>query len=190
MANLHIPFCYDKFTTNFFLPDGSFGTIVGGSYTSPSGDVANLVSGEYTLVDGQKGNIYSDNASARPDTATLPIPTQFTASGVGTAIPASALGGQVTLTYTTTLPGSTIPPFTIPPVTIYKSTTIPGTTIPGSTGESIITTVTTTEARSTLNAISSAGASAEAKKNGAVGRRKALPIHVCMVVMLLILVPY
>jgi hypothetical protein len=28
MVNLNIPFCYDKFTTNYFLPDGSYGTVV------------------------------------------------------------------------------------------------------------------------------------------------------------------
>lgn len=27
MANLEIPFCYDRFTTNYFLPDGSYGTV-------------------------------------------------------------------------------------------------------------------------------------------------------------------
>lgn len=28
MVNLEIPFCYDRFTTNYFLPDGSYGTVV------------------------------------------------------------------------------------------------------------------------------------------------------------------
>lgn len=28
MINLEIPFCYDQFTTDYFLPDGSYGTVV------------------------------------------------------------------------------------------------------------------------------------------------------------------
>jgi hypothetical protein len=28
MVNLEIPFCYDRFTTDYFLPDGSYGTVV------------------------------------------------------------------------------------------------------------------------------------------------------------------
>jgi hypothetical protein len=27
MVDLEIPFCYDRFTTNYFLPDGSYGTV-------------------------------------------------------------------------------------------------------------------------------------------------------------------
>jgi hypothetical protein len=123
MANLQLPFCYDQFTTNYYLPDGSYGTVVGGAYTSAAGDTANLETGNYTLISGQTGNIYSNNPAAKPNTATLPLPSQFTASGVGTAIPASALGGKVTVTYTTTILGSTIPASTIRP------TTVPGAVI-------------------------------------------------------------
>ena len=118
MANLQLPFCYDQFTTNYFLPDGSYGTVVGGAYTSAAGDIANLETGNYTLISGQTGNIYSNNPAAKPNTATLPFPSQFTASGVGTAIPASALGGKITVTYTTIIPGSTISASTIPPTTV------------------------------------------------------------------------
>jgi hypothetical protein len=121
MANLALPFCYDKFTTNFFLPDTSFGTLNLGTYTTRSGDFASLQTGEYTLANGTHGNIYSNNPSAKPDTSTLPIPTQFTASGVGPVISASALGGEVTITYVTTLPGSSVP-----------GTTVPASTLPGS----------------------------------------------------------
>lgn len=117
MAKLALPFCYDKFTTNYFLPDGSYGTVVGGAYKSPGGDKANLETGDYTLGNGQTGNIYPSGVG-KPNLATLLIPTQFTASGTGTAIPASALGDQVTVTYTTTLPGTTVDPETIPPSTI------------------------------------------------------------------------
>ncbi|RAL66855.1 hypothetical protein DID88_007637 [Monilinia fructigena] len=98
----------------------SYGTVVGGSYTSSSGATANLETGDYTSKDGTTGNIYSGNEAAKPSTATLPMPSQFTASGVGSAIPASVLGG-VTITYTTTLPASTIPATTIPAITISES---------------------------------------------------------------------
>ncbi|TVY18203.1 hypothetical protein LARI1_G003124 [Lachnellula arida] len=121
MPTLALPFCYDKFTTNFFLPDTSFGTLSLGTYTSRLGDFANLQTGDYTLTNGTKGNIYSDSPSAKPDFSTLVIPTQFTASGVGPVIPASALGGEVTITYVTTLPGSTVPATTIPPSTLSES---------------------------------------------------------------------
>ncbi|ATZ51103.1 hypothetical protein BCIN_06g05370 [Botrytis cinerea B05.10] len=120
MHSLNIPFCYDQFTTNYYLPDDSYGTVVGGSYSSSSGATANLESGDYTEKDGTTGNIYNGNSAAKPNTATLPMPSQFTASGVGSAIPASALGG-VTVTYTTTLPASTIPATTIPATTVSES---------------------------------------------------------------------
>jgi hypothetical protein len=123
MFNLAIPFCYDKFTTDYFLPDGSFGEIYGAKYISGSGDVANLLTGYYKLLNGTQGNIYSQNSSSKHDTATLPMPTQFTASGVGSAIPASVLGGEVKLTFTTILPGSTMPPTVIPPSTIPDTVT-------------------------------------------------------------------
>jgi hypothetical protein len=108
MANLAIPFCYDKFTTNYFLPDNSYGTVVGGAYTGSNGDIANLETGDYTLANGKTGNIYSNDLSKKPNTAALPIPSQYTASGVGPAIPASGLGDAVTKTFVTTPPGSTI----------------------------------------------------------------------------------
>lgn len=171
LANLAIPFCYDRFTTNYFLPDGSFGTVVGGEYTSGNGDVANLETGEYALVDGQKGNIYSAGLSA-PDTRTLPMPSQFTATGVGSVVPAHALGNEVTRTYTTTLPASTQLGTTVPASTASSTTTVTillpatsagrlvvvtelslttvartvaGTTVAGSTVPGVVTVVTTTE---------------------------------------------
>lgn len=134
MANLAIPFCYDKFTTNYFLPDGSFGTVVKGTYTSSNQDVANLESGDYKLVTGEEGNIYSGYESEKPDLANLPIPTQYTSAGVGSAIPASALGGRMTVTYTTTISGRTVSPSTV------LASTLPNVVI----SLPIILTVTTT----------------------------------------------
>jgi hypothetical protein len=141
--------CYDKFTTNFFLPDGSYGTVVGGSYTSSSGAHANLETGDYTLANGQTGNIYSDDPAAKPDTATLPMPSQFTASGVGSAVPISSLGTQVTLTYTTTIPGSVVPPVTISPSTIsgvvsQETILLPTTISTDVAGEAILSVVVVT----------------------------------------------
>ncbi|PQE22088.1 hypothetical protein CJF31_00010725 [Rutstroemia sp. NJR-2017a BVV2] len=126
MHNLNIPFCYDQFTTNYFLPDNSYGTIVGGSYTSASGAHADLATGNFTKADGTSGNIYSADPGSAPNTATLPIPSQYTASGVGSAIPASVLGG-VTVTYTTT----------------YSASAVPGTTVGGTTEIGGVSTLTT-----------------------------------------------
>jgi len=122
MSSLSIPFCYDKFTTNYFLPDGSYGTLAGGHYTSYTGDEANLQSGNYTLENGTTGNIYGSDEAKKPNTATLAIPSQYTAAGIGSAIPASALGGMITLTITTTLAASTQFPSTIPASTVPEST--------------------------------------------------------------------
>jgi len=150
MHSLNIPFCYDPFTTNFFLPDASYGTVSTGAYTSPSGSKANLETGNYTLASGQTGNIYSSNPAEIPNTSTLPIPTPFTASGVGSAIPASALGG-VTVTYTTTVSSTIQTAITIPPSTVLGST-IPETIIATSTlttenngGQQVVSTVSATE---------------------------------------------
>ncbi|TVY73162.1 hypothetical protein LSUE1_G005654, partial [Lachnellula suecica] len=121
MSTLALPFCYDKFTTNYYLADSSFGTLANGTYYSRTGDFANLQTGDYTFMNGTSGNIYAADPAAKPDTATLPMPTQYTASGVGSAIPASELGGKVTETYTTTLPGSTVAASTVLPSTVSEA---------------------------------------------------------------------
>jgi hypothetical protein len=82
----------DKFTTNFYLTDGSFGSLSNGSYQTPLGDEANLISGEYRKADGETGNIYDLDPADRPDVSDLLIPTPFTSLGVGSAIPGSMLG--------------------------------------------------------------------------------------------------
>ena len=142
----------DKFTTNFFLPDGSFGTIDSGNYSTSDGSNANLLTGNYTLMNGTTGNIYgSANSPDVPNTSTLTLPTPFTSSGIGSAIPASDLGGLAT--YTVTVPASTVQPTTVPPevispvvlgsTTIPTATTDPATTIPGTTIPPTTFTVTT-----------------------------------------------
>ncbi|ERF74529.1 hypothetical protein EPUS_08940 [Endocarpon pusillum Z07020] len=87
-----LPFCWDRFTTNFFLPDGSYGNLFTGYYNSASGAIANLVSGDIALPNGRTANIYSDAPQARPVTSLLAVPTPWTSKGLGTAIPNSELG--------------------------------------------------------------------------------------------------
>lgn len=144
------PRSQDKFTTNFYLPDGSYGSTITGNYSSPDGSAANLVSGNYTLANGTVGNLYGGNDAARPNTSTLSMPTPYTSAGVGSAIPASALGGEAT--YTTTIPGTTVEPTTVAPQTVAASvisgstavpaTTKPATTIPGTTVAPKVLTIT------------------------------------------------
>jgi len=148
----------DKFTTNYFLPGGAYGQIVSGNYTT-SGGQANLLTGNYTLNDGTSGKI------AQPNTATLTLPTQYTASGVGSAIPVSALGEWTT--YTTTIPGSTIPATTSPAhvipasvvsgSTVAPATTEPAMTLAATTVPPITSVVTTKVAQATSSQKSAAG---------------------------------
>ncbi|EXJ56900.1 hypothetical protein A1O7_07244 [Cladophialophora yegresii CBS 114405] len=84
----------DKFTTDYYLPDGSYGSIISGNYTTPDGGQANLITGDYQLANGQRGNIYRADSLDEPNTPSLPIPTPWTSSGVGSAIPASQVGSQ------------------------------------------------------------------------------------------------
>lgn len=138
----------DRFTTNVFFPDGAYGTVVTGNFTSADGDRVDLVYGDYTLKNGQKGNIYTvDNLTSAPtpNTTTMAMPTPWTSKGVGSAIPATELGTTAELfTGTTVIAGSTIAASTAPSLTIVpssigcdrcnpNSTTIPGVTQAGST---------------------------------------------------------
>ena len=92
------------------------------------------------MSDGTSGNMYLSMGS-KPNTATLTLPTQYTASGVGSAIPVSALGEWST--YTTTIPGTILPPVTIAAhvlaasivsgSTVVPATTTPATTVPATT---------------------------------------------------------
>ncbi|MCJ1246683.1 hypothetical protein MMC30_003892 [Trapelia coarctata] len=150
LKGFNLPFCYDKFTTDFSLPDGSYGTIDNGNYVASDGSTANLLTGNYTLANGKTGNVYS-NLADKPNTSTLTLPIPFTSAGVGSAIPPSALGAQVT--YTITIPATTVEPTTLPAevitsVIVLGSSTIPtatteaATTIPGSTIPATTLTVT------------------------------------------------
>ena len=95
----------DHFTTNFILPDGSYGTLDNGTYHSVDGFIIDFLSGSYTSGT-VTGNIYA--SSSPPNPADLPIPTPYTASGVGSAIPVTALGNLVT--YTDVVHGTTVAP--------------------------------------------------------------------------------
>jgi len=94
LHNFNVPMCYDKFTTQYAFPDGSYGSLTTGNYTQ-DGTVVNLITGNYTKPGGETGDIYSADPGARPNTATLSIPPQWTEPGVGSAIPATKLGSFI-----------------------------------------------------------------------------------------------
>jgi hypothetical protein len=100
----------DRFTTNYYLADGSYGSITTGAYNCSSGGVANLITGWYELPNGQTGNIYQIGILA-PNVTVLAMPTPFTSNGIGSAIPVTALG---TLISNTTTSQSLTAPITTP----------------------------------------------------------------------------
>ncbi|WEW62027.1 hypothetical protein PRK78_007527 [Emydomyces testavorans] len=103
LKNRKLSFCWDRFTTNYYLPDSSHGSITTGLYTTPSQDTVNLILGNYTLSSGTTGNIYSSAPDSKPNPSTLHLPSPFTAKGDGTAIPGSELGAPArTVTVTGT----------------------------------------------------------------------------------------
>ncbi|KAI9749644.1 MAG: hypothetical protein M1835_001513 [Candelina submexicana] len=152
LQEFDIPFCYDKFTTNYFLPDGSFGSVITGDYTSSDNSKANLISGVYTLGNGTSGNVYDGNQGAKPNTATLVEPTPYTAAGVGSAINPQFLGGGAT--FTTTIPGTTIAPTTMS-AHVESATVVSPTTRSNPTTSTIVTSSrtisTTTIVATTIN---------------------------------------
>ncbi|KAL8663111.1 MAG: hypothetical protein Q9202_004148 [Teloschistes flavicans] len=178
LQGLDLPFCYDNYTTNYFLPGGSTGQIVSGDYQSPTEGTANLISGDFTKSDGTKGNVYgSEDSPSKPNTAALPIPTQYTASGSISAIPATALGQVATIT--TTIPGTTIAPSvvaaqTLPPrvdgtSTVGSSTVKAASTIPGTTVAAKTSVYTTTLANPSPTGSKGAGAATVPNMSGAAG---------------------
>lgn len=134
VQSLNIAMCYDKFTTNFAFADGSYGSLTTGEYSSGASS-ANLISGNYSTGNGEVGNIYANDPQAKPNTATLSIPPQFTGTGIGGPVPISELGSVIV--YTTTIPGTTITGPTTVAETVkvatvsgqLVSTTVPATTI-------------------------------------------------------------
>jgi len=150
VVNFNIPFCYDRFTTNFVLADGSSGTLDSGSLSIKGGPQVNLFNGSYA-----GGNIYG---TSPPNTATLPIPTPYTSSGVGSAIPITDLAGIVTIT--TTIAGTTIVPTTLPattqaiPITVHATTSVvdPTTTVVG--GSTTVVSGTTSVVGGTTSSLS------------------------------------
>ncbi|TKA65110.1 hypothetical protein B0A49_08705, partial [Cryomyces minteri] len=153
LANLNVPFCYDKFTTDYILPDGSYGQIASGAFTSADGSTANLLTGDYTS-NSTSGNVYSASPADKPNTSTLSIPPQWTSSGVGSAIPITDLA-QV-FTYTTTVSATTIQATTYPATTIEASTipasTMGASTIPASTVAASIVSGSTVQPATTISA--------------------------------------
>lgn len=116
----------DRFTTNVYFEDGTFGTVVTGEFNTTDGASINLVYGSYTMKDGTTGNIYGGAASSLTelDTSTMPIPSPWTSSGEGSAIPVTGLGTTASLSVvTTTIPPTTIPASTESSITILDTLT-------------------------------------------------------------------
>lgn len=160
VQSLNIPMCYDKFTTNFKFPDGSYGSLTTGEYNSNNQQI-NLFTGNYS-----GGNIYSAAPQDKPNTATLSIPAQYTGTGVGAAIPASELGSIVV--YTTTIPGTTFTAPTTVPGTI-RAATVNGVAVSTSVAPQTITQATTVAAQTTVVTTQVPDASASSSSKGAAG---------------------
>ncbi|KAF3035133.1 hypothetical protein E8E12_006138 [Didymella heteroderae] len=158
VQSLNIPMCYDKFTTNFKFPDGSYGSLTTGEYNSNNQQI-NLLTGNYS-----GGNIYSAAPQDKPNTSTLSIPAQYTGTGVGAAIPASELGSVVV--YTTTIPGTTFTAPTTVPGTV-RAATVNGVAVSTSVAPQTITQATTVAPQTTVVTTQVPDASASSK--GAAG---------------------
>ncbi|KAI4644250.1 hypothetical protein J4E93_006150 [Alternaria ventricosa] len=165
VKNINIPMCYDKFTTNFQFPDGSYGNVAAGTYSSGGTDV-NLVSGDYTK-DGQSANIYANNEAEKPNTSTLSVPAQYTGTGVGGAVPVTELGKVIV--YTTTVPAVTYSAPTTVAETV-ETATISGvevkTTVPATT----VTQATTIAAKTNVVTQTPEASDASPQSTGAAGQ--------------------
>lgn len=147
----------DRFTTNVYFPDGTYGTVVTGDFNTSDGTSINLVYGDYTMKNGTKGNIYNGDVSvsAKPDTTTMPMPSPWTSKGEGSAIPATGLGTTASLSVvTTTISATSFAASTGSSITVIATmtgcnhcpaynTTIPGPTQPGGTHSARTSTFTT-----------------------------------------------
>ncbi|KAF1361748.1 hypothetical protein EJ07DRAFT_164242 [Lizonia empirigonia] len=159
-STLNIPMCYDKFTTNFKFPNGSYGSLTTGDYVS-NGQNISLLNGNYS-----GGNIYSAAPQDRPNTSTLSVPPQYTGTGVGTAIPASELGSVIV--YTTTIPGTTFTAPTTIPGTV-RAATVNGVEVSTSIAPQTITQATTVSPQTTVVTTQVPDATAPASSKGAAG---------------------
>ena len=90
-----------------------------GIYNYSTGGYANLFTGEFHLPDGTGGNIYGSNLALQPNTTTLQLPTPWTSSGVGSAIPATEVGSSAS--YPTTSPPTSSASGTSAPVATTTS---------------------------------------------------------------------
>ncbi|KAF1931486.1 uncharacterized protein M421DRAFT_312941 [Didymella exigua CBS 183.55] len=160
VQSLNIPMCYDKFTTNFKFPDGSYGSLTTGEYNSNNQQI-NLLTGDYS-----GGNIYSAVSQDKPNTLTLSIPAQYTGTGVGAAIPASELGSVIV--YTTTIPGTTFTAPTVIPGTV-RAATVNGVAVSTSIAPQTITQATTIAPQTTVVTTQVPDASGSASSEGAAG---------------------
>lgn len=158
VQSLNIPMCYDKFTTNFKFPDGSYGSLTTGEYNSNNQNV-NLLSGDYS-----GGNIYAAAPQDKPNTSTLSVPAQYTGTGVGAAIPASELGSIIV--YTTTIPGTTFTAPTTVPGTV-RAATVNGVQVSTSIAPQTITQATTVAPQTTVVTTQVPDATASASSTGA-----------------------
>jgi hypothetical protein len=129
MVDRMLTFGQDKFTLNFFLPDGSFGSLMTGGYTAADGSQANLLNGDFRLENGTTGNIYGEHPEHKPNTTILLMPTAYTSKGVGSAIPASILGS----TTSTVATASTTTDPVIVSTRIVPASTVSGVVIEGYT---------------------------------------------------------
>jgi hypothetical protein len=167
----------DKFTTNFYLPDGSYGNIHDESYESALGIKVNMVNG---AVEGSANNIYANAQSSKPSTASMDVPAQYTASGVGNAIPQSSVGNglSVTITAATTVSAITIQATTVP-ATIIGGTAILEHTISG----------TTISARTISKSASSAATAASSASSAAAAPVAANAAHRIEMVSFIVMAP-
>ena len=163
LQSLNIPMCYDKFTTNYAFSDGSYGSLTTGDFVQ-GGSQANLLSGQYTKEGGESGNIYAADPSAKPNTATLSIPPQYTATGEGSAIPASEIGSVSVVT--TEIGGTTVSdaPTTLPALTTL-GTTLSARTVTSPTTIAPVTRLLTTTVTS---AAQNTAASSPTSTGGAI----------------------
>lgn len=154
VPNFNVPMCYDRFTTNFKLIDGSSGTIDSGAFTGADSGSANLMNGTFTASDKSTGNMYTGTGASDSPTDTAAVPTPFTGTGVGSAIPLTALGVLQTIVVTlpeTTIPGTTVAEQTAP-------STVPGTTEVATTLPARTTLITTSVPATAMATSSSAAA--------------------------------